>query len=149
VTGAPASAARAGSPAPLAVLTPREAAVVASLADTIAAPEPPLPPVAETDAVAAFDRWLVHAPALNRLALRAVLYPAAARLRRRDRTERVAALRELDRSRVPGVRQLTEAVRAAVAACYFGDTGVMRLLGYDADAVVERGRRLRREEGRG
>jgi hypothetical protein len=149
VTRTSAGAAAATSPVPLGVLTAREAAVVAVLADTVAAPEPPLPPVADTDAVAAFDRWLVHAPALNRLALRAVLYPAGARLRRRDRAARVAALRALDGSRVPGVRQLTEAVRTAVAACYFGDTGVMRLLGYDADAVVERGRRLRREEGRG
>ena len=133
----------------LAVLTPREAAIVASLADTIAAPEPPLPPVHDTDAVAAFDRWLRRAPALNRLALRGVLYPAGAALRGRPRADRVAALRELDRSRIPGVRQLTEAVRAAVAACYFGDLAVMRLLGYDAEAVVARGRRLRREEARG
>jgi hypothetical protein len=31
---------------------------------------------------------------------------------------------------------------------YYGDDGVMRTLGYDPDAVVERGRRLRREEAR-
>jgi hypothetical protein len=130
------------------MITPREAAIVAALADTIAAPEPPLPPVAETDTVAAFDRWLVHAPAVNRLALRGILYPAGAALRGRSREERIEALRRLDRSRAPGVRQLTEAIRAAVAACYFGDADVMRRLGYDADAVVARARRLRAEEGR-
>ena len=130
------------------VLTPREAAIVAALADTVAAPEPPLPPVDQTDAVQAFDRWLEHAPRINRLALRGVLYPAGAALRGRPRAERVEALRALDRSRTPGVRQLTEALRAAVASCYFGDARVMRLLGYDPDAVVERARRLRREEGR-
>ena len=133
----------------LAVLTPREAAIVAVLADTVAAPEPPLPPVGDTDAVAAFDRWLEHAPRVNTLALRGVLYPAGAALRGKSRPERVAALKALDRSRLPGVRQLTEAVRAAVAACYFGDLAVMRLLGYDAEANVARGRRLRAEEGRG
>lgn len=133
----------------LEVLTAREAAIVAALADTIAAPEPPLPPVGATDAVAAFDRWLRRAPSLNRLALRGVLYPAGAALRGRPRAERVAALHGLDRSRVPGVRQLTEALRATVAGCYFGDVGVMRVLGYDAEAVVARGRRARREAGRG
>jgi hypothetical protein len=133
----------------LAALTSREAAIVASLADTVAAPEPPLPPVHETDAVAAFDRWLTHAPRLNRLALRAVLYPAGARLRERGRGERVDALRRLDRSPVPGVRQAMEALRAAVSSCYFGDIAVMRMLGYDPEAVVARGRRLRREERRG
>jgi hypothetical protein len=133
----------------LSALTPREAAIVAALADTVAAPEPPLPAVHQTDAVAAFDRWLTHAPALNRLALRAVLYPAGARLRERARGDRVASLRRLDRSRVPGVRQAMEALRASVSACYFGDVTVMRMLGYDAEAVVARGRRLRREERRG
>lgn len=132
----------------LAAITPREAAIVAALADTIAAPEPPLPAVAATDTVAAFDRWMVQAPALNRLALRGILYPAGAVLRGRSRAERIAALRRLDRSRAPGVRQLTEAIRAAVAGCYFGDADVMRRLGYDADAVVARARRLRVEEGR-
>lgn len=132
----------------MSVLTAREAAIVAALADAIAAPEPPLPPVHDTDAVAAFDRWLAHAPAVNRAALRGVLYPAGAVLRGRTRHQRVEALRRLDRSRAPGVRQLTEALRACVAMCYFGDAGVMRSVGYDADAVVERARRLRREEGR-
>lgn len=132
----------------LRAITPREGAIVAALADTIAAPVPPLPPVAETDTVAAFDRWLAHAPTINRLALRAVLYPAGAVLRGRTRDERVEALRRLDRSRTPGVRQLSEAVRAAVAACYFGDLGVMRVLGFDPEQVVARGRELRAAEGR-
>jgi hypothetical protein len=130
------------------VLTPREAAIVAALADTIAAPEPPLPPVGQTDAVQAFDRWLGHAPRINRLALRGILYPAGAKLRGLPRDQRVEALRRLDHSRTPGVRQLTEAVRAAVAACYFGDAGVMRLLGYDSGAIVARAQAVRRQDGR-
>ena len=49
-----------------AVLSPREAAIFACLADTVLAPSPPLPPVAATDAVAAFDAWLATGSALNR-----------------------------------------------------------------------------------
>ena len=60
--------------APLAVLSPREASIFACLADTVVAPEPVLPPVRETDAVAFFDRWMARAPRLNRIGLRALLY---------------------------------------------------------------------------
>src|SRR5688572_27142496 len=60
--------------APLAVLSPREASIFACLADTVVAPEPLLPPVRETDAVAFFDRWMARAPRGNRIALRALLY---------------------------------------------------------------------------
>ena len=42
------------------VLSPREAAIFASLTDAVAMPAPPLPPVATTDAVAGFDAWLAH-----------------------------------------------------------------------------------------
>ena len=75
--------------AQLAVLSPREASIFACLADTVVAPEPVLPPVRETDAVAFFDRWMARAPRLNRVALRALLYAletgaAAARVRRAD-----------------------------------------------------------------
>jgi len=47
------------------VLSGREASIFACLCDTVVAPEPPLPPVAETDAVDAFDRYLVGTPPLN------------------------------------------------------------------------------------
>ena len=70
----------------------REAAALAALIDAVAAPRPPLPPVAETDAVAAFARWLDYAPRLNRTALRTALAGLAlARYGRRDRTARLPA----------------------------------------------------------
>jgi hypothetical protein len=114
----------------LEVLSAREAAIVAVLADTVAAPEPPLPPVGDTDTVAAFDRWLALAPRANRAALRGILLVAGRALRSRPRVARLAALEALHHSHTPGVRQLTEAVRALVSGCYFGDLEVMRALGY-------------------
>ena len=43
----------------------------ACVCDTVVAPEPALPAVRDTDAVASFDRWLAVSPRLNRLGLRA------------------------------------------------------------------------------
>jgi hypothetical protein len=57
-------------------LTPREASIFACVCDTIVAPEPALPAVRDTDAVAAFDRLLAAAPRINRVALRVLLYVA-------------------------------------------------------------------------
>ena len=60
----------------LTALTPREASIFACLTDTVVAPEPVLPPVRETVAVAFLDRWLARSPRLNRIGLRALLYVA-------------------------------------------------------------------------
>ena len=121
----------------LTVLTPREASSFACLVDTVVAPAPPLPPVSETDAVAAFDAWLARAPAANRAALRSVLYPLA-RMRRLSPEARVAYLERAGRSRAPGARQMVEAIRSTAALSYYGDANVMRLLGYDADERLRR-----------
>jgi hypothetical protein len=127
----------------LQVLTPREASIFACLVDTLLAPAPPLPPVDRTDAVAAFDRWLAAAPAVNRAALRAVLVAVeiAPRLtRRRSRwrrlppEERLATLRSLERA---GGRPLVEALRATAAVSYYGDPAVSRLLGYAPRAAAD------------
>jgi choline dehydrogenase-like flavoprotein len=125
------------------VLTPREAAILASLADAVAMPEPPLPPVAGTDAVEGFDAWLASAPHANRAAVRAALLGLGTRLRGRDREQRAELLRALAHTRAPGVPQLMEALRAAAAAAYYGDDGVMQRLGYDAGERVRRGAQIR------
>ena len=109
-----------------AIITPREASILAALADAAAAPEPPLPPVAATDAAAAFDAWLAAAPRRNRLALRGALLAlerlaGRRRFRSRDRAGRLAVLRRLQRSRVPIVPQLAEALRSAAVLSYHGD----------------------------
>lgn len=113
-----------------AVLSPREARVFACLADTLLAPAPPLPPVARTDAVLAFDAWLAKAPRLNRVGTRGVLFALAAlRWCRRPPRARLASLERVARSSTAG-RGIVEALRAAAAVSYYGDARVSALLGY-------------------
>jgi hypothetical protein len=135
----------------------REASIFACLTDTVVAPEPVLPPVRDTDTVAFFDRWLSRVPRLNRLGLRAALWaielaPLATgrrqRLRRLPVEERARFLRELERAPRPEVRQVLKLIKGAAFLSYYGDDGVMRRVGYDADANVARGRELRRLERR-
>ena len=120
-----------------AVLSRREASIFACVADTLLAPAPPLPPVAQTDTVASFDAWLRRAPRANRLALRALLLALelAPRVATRAHTawralpprERLALLGRLERA---GGRPIVEALRAAAAVSYYGDAHVSALLGY-------------------
>lgn len=140
----------------LTVLTPREASIFACVCDTVVAPEPALPPVRDTDAVAFLDRWLAAAPALNRAGLRGLLYVAElapralgqrARLRALAEPERAAALGRAEDGRAE-VRALLKLVKGIAFLAYYGDDGVMGRLGYDADAVIERARALRAREGR-
>jgi hypothetical protein len=135
-------------------LSPREASIFACLCDTVVAPEPALPPVRETDAAEGFDRMLAAAPAINRTALRGLLYatelaPLATgrrtRLRRLPPADRGAVLDELDRG--PS-REVVRLLKGLACLSYYGDDGVMRRLGYDADERVEAARRVRAEEGR-
>jgi hypothetical protein len=141
----------------LRVLTPREASIFACVCDAIVAPEPKLPPVRETDAVASFDSWMERSPAPNRIALRALLYAlelsplatgARSRLRRLDRAGRVAWLRTIERAPNPQVRLATKLMKSAAQLSYYGDDRVLALCGYDAEANVRRGRALRVAEGR-
>jgi hypothetical protein len=143
--------------ADLRVLTGREASIFACLTDTVVAPDPVLPPVRETDAVSFFDDWLSRIPALNRAGLRALLLafevaPLAAgfgaRLRRLDRATRTEWLRGVEHARVTHLRLVTKLIVSAAQLSYYGDDAILRRLGYDPDANLERGRRLRAEEGR-
>ncbi len=136
-------------------LTHRERAVVGALADAMAAPAPPLPPVAETDAVDSVDAWLARAPGLNRAAVRAgliavglapIVLARGRRLLELDREQRSALLQRLSRN--PVTRDLIRVLASMLVVGYYGDAGVSRLLGYDAAANVERGRRLIAAEGR-
>jgi len=96
-------------------MTRGEAARVRALIEAAVRPGGVLPPVHETDAVAAFDAWLRAAPRLNRVAVRGLL-------------------------RLPLSRfgQARDALTRMALTCYYGDAGVMRRLGYDPDAVVAR-----------
>jgi hypothetical protein len=141
----------------LVCLAPREASIFACLVDTVAAPEPLLPPVAQTDCAFAFDRWMAVSPALNSRGMRALLLalevmPLAmgygARFRRLPAEERARFVKALERSRNQHVRQLTKVMKGAAFLSYYGDDAVMRQVGYDARANVDRGRALRLREGR-
>jgi len=143
--------------APLVVLTPREASIFACLADAVVAPEPILPPVRETDAVAFFDRWMARAPRLNRVALRSLLYTLelaprflgfGRRMRQLDPMQRADYLRAIERNRLPQLRQLAKLMQGLGQLSYYGDDRVMLRLGYDAEANVQRGRDLRARDGR-
>ena len=103
----------------------REARALEALVDAVAAPRPPLPAVADTDAVASFARWIELAPQPNRALMHAALGALAlARFARRDRAGRLAFLRRLGRS------PLAEGLRATAAVSYYGDAGVLRALGH-------------------
>jgi hypothetical protein len=139
----------------LAVLSPREASIFACMCDTVVAPEPALPAVRDTDAVAFFDELLARSPRINRIALRVALYagelaPRAmglgGRLRQLPEAGRARALGAAEKARSPQLRQLVKALKGLIYMSYYGDDGVMLQLGYDADARVARGRELRVRE---
>lgn len=141
----------------LRVLSGREASIFACVTETVVAPEPLLPAVRDTTAVQAFDTWLWHSPRLNRAGLRALFVLAevaprvlgsGARLRRLAPPQRTAALQRAERSGSAVLGALFGLVKSLTCLCYYGDDGVMAQLGYDADAVVRRGRDLREREGR-
>jgi hypothetical protein len=141
----------------LRALTPREASIFACLTDAVVAPEPVLPPVRDTDAVAFFDDWMARSPRLNRVGMRALLYvaelsPLAAgfghRLRRLDRPGRARWLEAIERVPRPELRTLAKLVKGAAQLSYYGDDAVLLRVGYDAEANLTRGRELRRLEGR-
>jgi hypothetical protein len=143
--------------APLAALSPREASIFACLADTVVAPEPVLPPVRETDTVAFFDRLMGRAPRVNRIALRALLYALetgplllgfGARMRRLGPEQRADYLSAIEQNRSPQLRQLGKLMQGFGQLAYYGDDQVMLLIGYDAEANVERGRSVRQRDGR-
>ena len=141
----------------LRALSPREASIFACLCDAFVAPEPVLPPVRETDAVAAFDDWMARSPSVNRYGMRALLHAfelaplvtgGGTRLRRLDRDGRVGWLRSVERAPYAQVRFVAKLMKGAAQLCYYGDDAILLRCGYDAEANLRRGRELRIAEGR-
>lgn len=138
-------------------ISDREASIFACFVETVVAPQPLLPPVSDTDAAAFFDRWMTLAPKANAAGLRAAIFaievaPLALghrrRMRKLGRAERARYLQQLEKHKAAPIRQATKALKGIAFLCYYGDDGLMKQLGYDPDANVERGRRLRIAEGR-
>jgi len=95
----------------------RERTNVVRVIELCVAPLPPLPGVRETDAVQALERSLAAGPKLNAIALRVAFLLVGLGLRRGPLAKAVGSLAHLH---------------------YYGDARVMRLLGYDPDAVLAR-----------
>jgi hypothetical protein len=138
-------------------MTKREADIFTCFADTVVSPEPLLPPVRSTDSAAFLSEWLGLAPKLNAAGLRAAivaldLAPLAQgyrrRLRKLPRDDRAQVVQRIEKHKSPQVRQAVKALKGIAFLCYYGDDGLMKRLGYDADANVARGRALRTAEGR-
>ena len=140
----------------LRTISGREASIFACFTDAVVAPEPVLPPVRETDAVAFFDRWMGLMPRANRIGMRALLLLAelaplvshGGRLRRIERDRRGDWVRRVEQSGNGHVRMLMKLMESAAQLSYYGDDTVLGRLGYDAEANLERGRRLRAADGR-
>jgi hypothetical protein len=141
----------------LSAITPREASIFACVTDAVVAPEPVLPPVRHTDAVAFFDDWMACSPRLNRLGMRALLYVLelsplvtgfGARLRRLDRDARTRWLDAIERAPRAEVKLVAKLVKGAAQLSYYGDDAVLLRMGYDPEANLARGRELRLREGR-
>ncbi len=140
----------------LRTISGREASIFACFTDAVVAPEPILPPVRQTDAVAFFDRWMGLLPRPNRIGMRTLLLAAELaplathrrRLRRLDRARRLEWVQSVEHSGNGHVRMLMKLMESAAQLSYYGDDGVLGRLGYDAEANLERGRRLRAAEGR-
>ena len=147
----------AGEAQGLVCLAPREASIFACLVDTVAGPEPVLPPVAQTDCAFAFDRWMAAGPALNARGMRALLLAIellpyvmgyGRRFRRLSPAQRARFLQTIESTSNQHLRQLVKVVKGAAFLAYYGDDAVMRRLGYDASANLERARSLRALEAR-
>jgi hypothetical protein len=147
----------AAGPTALSALRPREAAVFTALVEAYCRPEPLLPPVAATDALvfmdglAARSRWLNRA--VFKVTLRAIdLAPVLGRDRKRftrlDPDRRARFVNGLDRSRIQLLPILSKLLKTLTLMSYYGDLSVLHAAGYDPEANVERGRALRRAEGR-
>jgi hypothetical protein len=70
------------------------------------------------------------------------------RLRNLPQAGRVDYIQKIDKHKSPQVRQAVKALKGIAFLCYYGDDGIMKRLGYDADANLARGRALRAAEGR-
>lgn len=120
-------------------MTGRERAAFTGLVEDVVRPGGPLPPVARTDAVAAFERWLAAAPRLNRLLLRGALLAIDRHTRRLPRPERERFLED-----APGRLGAAAQLLARLGAhCYYGDAEVSRRLGYDPAGRLRRAAEIR------
>jgi len=138
-------------------LTARERTIFAALADSYCAPEPALPAVAQTDALAFVDRLVAGSPRVNRIGFRVILRALdlaplvrgfGSTFSRLPSARRGDFLRSLDKSRWLLPRVTSNLLKTIAIMSYYGDDRVLLAVGYDREANLARARSLRREEGR-
>lgn len=144
-------------PSGLRVLKGREASMFASVADAIVCPNDGYPSIGETSAAYFFDDFLARSSPANRLALRSLVWLAELaplvlgfrkRLRRLERAERERFVGYVDASSNPLVMAGAGLMKLMATMSYYGDDRLLAIIGHDPEALLERGRRLRAEEGR-
>src|ERR1041384_1298911 len=100
----------------LSALHPREASIFACLTETVVQPQAPLPPVSQTHAGVASDRWMARAPRPNRVGVRVLLYATEAapllagfggRLRRLAPEQRLRFVHTVEHARAAPDRKST------------------------------------------
>ncbi len=135
-------------------MTRRELDTLGCVIEWAVSPRPPLPALADTDAVTAFASNFERGSRPERVALRGLLaalelLPFLAGERRRLTSlpphRRAGVLGRLERGPAAPVGS---ALAALAQFSYYGDLGVMRQLGYDPERVRARGRAVRATEGR-
>ena len=128
-----------------------------ALTDAYCAPVPRLPPVDRSDAATFVDGLAAASPAVNRIGFRVILRLVdlapivrghGRRFTRLSRQQRDDFLHGLDRSRWFLLRVTARLLKTITLMSYYGDSGVLRAVGYDPDANLARGRRLRGGEER-
>jgi hypothetical protein len=141
----------------LKALKPREAEIFAGLADSYCGPEPALPPVAQTSAIAFVDDMIARSGRVNRIGFRVILrivdlVPLVrgyrARFTRLAAARRTEFVRGLESSRWSIVRILGRLLKTIAVMSYYGDDGISRSTGFDPQGIIARGQALRKEEER-
>jgi hypothetical protein len=141
----------------LKALKPREAEIFAGLAESYRGPEPGLPPVAETSAIAFVDEMIARSGRVNRIGFRIILriidlVPLLRGYGRRFTSltapRRTEFVQGLEKSRWRIVRILGRLLKTISVMSYYGDDRVLQANGFNPRAIVARGQALRREEQR-
>jgi hypothetical protein len=141
----------------LRALKPREAEIFAAIADSYCSPEPTLPPVRQTTAIAFVDDLAARSSRVNRIGFRLILrivdlVPLVRGYRARftglAAERRTEFVHSLDSSRWSIVRVLGRLLKTIAVMSYYGDERVLRSTGFDPHALVARGQALRKKEKR-
>jgi hypothetical protein len=133
-------------------LRPREREAFEALTDTFCGPRASFPSVVDTDATTFIERLAGNSPLQNRIGFRLLLRLVdvgprlrgfGARFSDLPPARRAEFLHGLDKSRWLVLRVGARLLKTLSVMAYYGDAGVLRAIGYDAEWNMQRGRELR------